>query len=85
MFGLFSKSEKVPDQFTVFETGPDGDTRYDLKVGIDIDADTASNLHKIAVGNSVYAVHVYKDGVKQKKFVPKDLYQKVKSAMDSIG
>ena len=84
MFNFFKKSSNPPSEFQVFETGPDGESTYILKVGVQIDMNTAVNLQRISDGGVIYAVHLYREGVKEKQFVPKDLYNQVKESMDSI-
>jgi hypothetical protein len=70
--------------FQVFETGPDGDSTYILKVGVEIDMGTAAKLQRISDGGVIYAIHLYREGVKETQFVPKNLYKQVKEAMGSI-
>ena len=85
IFGkLFGNNYPVPNEFTVYDCGTDGDSVYKLTVGKEIDIEAANKLSKIAKGNVLYAIHAYRNGKKENQFVEKDLYLQMKKTMDNF-
>jgi len=83
--GLFQKLfGNAPQSFTVYDSGTDGSFTYLLKVGENIDSETATKLARIADGTTLYAVHYYRNGKKEKHFVRKEVYLEMKSTMDAF-
>ena len=82
---LFGGANSLPSQFTVYEVGTDGCSTYVLKVGQDIDEENAAKLSNISANGIVYAIHSYVNGEKKKRYVNREIYLKMKSAMDSFG
>jgi hypothetical protein len=83
MFG-FLKSKSVPSKFIVHDAGTDGNSVYELRVGQEIDQDTAEKLSKISDGVNLYAIHAYYEGEKKRQFVPKQAYLTMKNTLDNI-
>ena len=81
---MFGFGKKVPSKFTVYDSGTDGNLEYELHVGKEIDAKSAEQLAKISHGDILYAVHFYTDGVREQRFVSKDVYLKMKQTLDNI-
>jgi hypothetical protein len=82
MFGFGKK--KAPSKFIVYDSGTDGNLEYELRVGEEIDSNTAEQLAKISNGDILYAIHYYADGVKEQQFVSKDVYLKMKATVDQF-
>jgi hypothetical protein len=80
-----SESTQAPSKFTIYDTGPNGNSTSEIIVGRDVSLEDATKLAKIATNGVLYSVHVYKEGELTKSFVSRDVYQKVKTAMDSFG
>lgn len=85
MFGLFKKKASIPNVFTVYDTGSDGNSVYELRVGHEIDHENAKKLANLANGSIVYSIHTYENGEKKSQFVNKNIYIKLKNILDGMG
>src|SRR3954465_14166669 len=69
---------------TVHDTGPDGDSCYELVIGQDISVEDARELITRSGGHEVYATHHYENGRRVENFVSKAFYSALKASTDSI-
>lgn len=69
---------------TVHETGPDGNSTYQLVIGEDISAKDAEALIARSGGTEVYAMHRYENGNRVESFVSRSFYGQLREAMDGI-
>ncbi|MGF1549464.1 MAG: hypothetical protein ACFBQW_02860 [Sphingomonadaceae bacterium] len=64
----------MTDSLLIHETGPDGDSTYELRNGTDISAELAEELIQKSGGREGYAMHHYENGEKKASFVSKAVY-----------
>ncbi len=72
------------NSLTVHDTGPDGESTYDLVIGSDIAADVAEEVIRKSGGFEVYAMHHYEAGERVENFISKAMYDKLRAEIAPI-
>ena len=70
---------------TVHDTGPDGESTYELVIGRDITADVAEEVIGKSGSYEVYAMHLYEAGERVEHFVSKAMYDRFRAEIAPIS
>lgn len=71
-------------KLTVHDTGPDGETSYELQIGRDIAVKEADEVMLKSGGSVVYAMHHYEAGKRMRSFISKPMYDQIRAANSQI-
>lgn len=74
----------MSQKLTVHDTGPDGNSTYELVVGDDISADEAQELISRSGGFEIFSMHHYENGERIESFISKKLYDMAQQSMVDI-
>jgi hypothetical protein len=74
----------MAQKLTVYETGPDGDSTYQITVGDEISVEDAREVIERSGRTEVYAMHHYEAGERIESFISKTMYDQLCIAIGNI-